>query len=405
MATHSDHRRNFLLLASRLACLGGLGLSAREVLAASQTRVTGVRFTAEDERMKMHIDLDELPAGYKIFTLENPQRIVLDLVNSRVATLLSDELKARGTVRRVRYGKRNASDLRIVLDVNAKPGDVAGQLYEFRGSSKVRLVVDLGMKPITAPSADETIDAADRRDIVIAIDAGHGGRDPGALGYRKTREKDITLDIAFELERKLLRRKGFRPVLTRTADKYIALPERVHLARASRADFLVSIHADAYPKKTARGSSVFALSRSGASSRTAELLAQAENQVDKLFGEVSVDDSNEALSRVLVDLARNAVLESSMECGSAILDRLGRVNVLHKSEVEQANFAVLRAPDVPSLLVETAFISNPREERKLRSRRHQRKLAGAISDGLADYFTLNPPPDSKLAAQKNRRTG
>ncbi len=405
MATHSDHRRNFLLLASRLACLGGLGLSAREVLAASQTRVTGVRFTAEDERMKMHIDLDELPAGYKIFTLENPQRIVLDLVNSRVATLLSDELKARGTVRRVRYGKRNASDLRIVLDVNAKPGDVAGQLYEFRGSSKVRLVVDLGMKPMTAPSADETIDAADRRDIVIAIDAGHGGRDPGALGYRKTREKDITLDIAFELERKLLRRKGFRPVLTRTADKYIALPERVHLARASRADFLVSIHADAYPKKTARGSSVFALSRSGASSRTAELLAQAENQVDKLFGEVSVDDSNEALSRVLVDLARNAVLESSMECGSAILDRLGRVNVLHKSEVEQANFAVLRAPDVPSLLVETAFISNPREERKLRSRRHQRKLAGAISDGLADYFTLNPPPDSKLAAQKNRRTG
>lgn len=388
MATHSDHRRNFLLLASRLACLGGLGLSAREVLAASQTRVTGVRFTAEDERMKMHIDLDELPAGYKIFTLENPQRIVLDLVNSRVATLLSDELKARGTVRRVRYGKRNASDLRIVLDVNAKPGDVAGQLYEFRGSSKVRLVVDLGMKPMTAPSADETIDAADRRDIVIAIDAGHGGRDPGALGYRKTREKDITLDIAFELERKLLRRKGFRPVLTRTADKYIALPERVHLARASRADFLVSIHADAYPKKTARGSSVFALSRSGASSRTAELLAQAENQVDKLFGEVSVDDSNEALSRVLVDLARNAVLESSMECGSAILDRLGRVNVLHKSEVEQANFAVLRAPDVPSLLVETAFISNPREERKLRSRRHQRKLAGAISDGLADYFTL-----------------
>ncbi len=355
--------------------------------------------------MKMHIDLDELPAGYKIFTLENPQRIVLDLVNSRVATLLSDELKARGTVRRVRYGKRNASDLRIVLDVNAKPGDVAGQLYEFRGSSKVRLVVDLGMKPMTAPSADETIDAADRRDIVIAIDAGHGGRDPGALGYRKTREKDITLDIAFELERKLLRRKGFRPVLTRTADKYIALPERVHLARASRADFLVSIHADAYPKKTARGSSVFALSRSGASSRTAELLAQAENQVDKLFGEVSVDDSNEALSRVLVDLARNAVLESSMECGSAILDRLGRVNVLHKSEVEQANFAVLRAPDVPSLLVETAFISNPREERKLRSRRHQRKLAGAISDGLADYFTLNPPPDSKLAAQKNRRTG
>ena len=403
MATPTDQRRNFLLLASRLACLGGLGLSAREALAASQTRVTGIRFTAERERMKMHVDLDELPAGYKIFTLENPQRIVLDLTNSRVATLLSNELKARGTVRRVRYGKRNASDLRIVLDVNAQPGDVSGQLYEFRGSSKVRLVVDLGMAPLTAPSADEAIDSADRRDIVIAIDAGHGGRDPGALGYRKTREKDVTLDIAFELERKLRRRKGFRPVLTRTTDKYIALGDRVQAARSSRADFLISIHADAYPKKTARGSSVFALSRDGASSRTAELLAQAENQVDKLFGEVSVRESNEALSRVLVDLARNAVLESSIECGDAILEKLGRVNVLHKSQVEQANFAVLRAPDVPSLLVETAFISNPREERRLRPRRHQRKLAGAIADGVVDYFSANPPPDSIIALDSRRR--
>lgn len=399
MANLPEQRRNFLLLASKLACLGGLGLSSTEILAASQTRVTGVRFTAQGERMKMHLDLDELPNGYKIFKLSNPDRVVVDLVNSRVATLLSRELKARGTVRRIRYGKRNVSDLRIVLDVNAAPSEVGGRLYEFRGSSKVRLVVDLGMAPLTAPAADELVDAADLRDIVIAIDAGHGGRDPGALGYRKTREKDITLKIAFELERKLRRRKGFRPVMTRSVDKYLPLTERVEFARAQRADFLVSIHADAYPEKSARGSSVFALADKGASSRSAEWLARSENEVDKLFGEISVNDGNELLSRVLVDLARNAMLESSVDCGEAVLSKLAKVNVLHKKTVERANFAVLRAPDVPSILVETAFISNPREERKLRSRRHQRKLASALADGVVEHFSRNPPPDSKLAAR------
>jgi len=194
-------------------------------------------------------------------------------------------------------------------------------------------------------------------------------------------------------------------VLIRDADRYLALQERVRRARNNRADFLISIHADAFPDRSARGSSVFALSTKGASSKAAEVLARTENQADKLFGEISVTDSNAALSRTLIDLAQNAVLESSIECGSVMLKHLGKINALHKSRVEQAGFAILRAPDVPSVLVETAFISNPREERKLRSRRHQRKLANALADGVVEYFMANAPPDTVIASHTNKARG
>ncbi len=370
-----------------------------------QTKVTGVYFHEDRGRMKLHLDLDGVPANYKVFVLDNPQRIVVDLAGSRFSTLLSRDLKARGTVRRIRYGRRNQDDLRIVLDVNLKPGDVSSRIYQFKGTDLKRLVVDLGMKPVTAPANDKPVDAADLRDIVIAIDAGHGGKDPGAIGHLKTQEKDITLKIAHEIEKRLRRRKGFKPFLIRKDDRYLALSERVRRARAGRADLLISIHADAFPQKSAHGSSVFALSTKGASSKAAQVLAETENQADKLFGEIAVGDSSEALSKMLIDLAQNAVLESSIECGSLILDQLGKVNDLHKPQVEQGGFAVLRAPDVPSLLVETAFISNPREERKLRSRRHQRKLAKAISQGVVDYFMLNAPPDTVVASLVDKNRG
>ena len=167
----------------------------------------------------------------------------------------------------------------------------------------------------------------------------------------------------------------------------------------------MSIQADAFPDRSASGSSVFALSTKGASSRAAEVLAKTENQADKLFGEISVSESSGALSRTLIDLAQNAVLESSIECGSVILKHLGKINTLHKASVEQAGFAILRAPDVPSILVETAFISNPREERKLRSRRHQRKLASALADGVVEYFVANAPPDTVIASHVNKKRG
>lgn len=398
-------RRRFLNLTGQGLCASTGLLLLPNSATAAQTQVMGVHFHEDRGRMKMHLDIDSIPSSFKVFKLENPDRVVIDLASSRISTLLSRELRARGTVRRIRYGKRNHDDLRIVLDVNGKPADVSGRTYEFRGTDRKRLVVDLGMKPLTAPDGDEPVEAADLRDIVIAIDAGHGGKDPGAIGHLKTQEKEITLSVAREFAARLRRRKGFKPVLIRDADRYLTLQDRVRSARASRADFLVSVHADAFPDRSAQGSSVFALSTKGASSRAAEVLAKTENQADKLFGEISVADSNDALSRTLIDLAQNAVLESSIECGSVMLKHLGKINSLHKPTVEQAGFAILRAPDVPSILVETAFISNPREERKLRSRRHQRRLANALADGVVEYFMANAPPDSVIASLVNKRRG
>lgn len=372
---------------------------------ATQVQVTGVRFHEDRGRMKMHIDLDRLPKSHNVFTLDKPHRIVVDLPSSRISTLLSKELKARGTVRRIRYGKRNFDDLRIVLDINGQPGNVSSRVYQFKGTNRKRIVVDLGMAPITAEEKDEPVDAADLRDIVIAIDAGHGGKDPGAIGYKGTQEKDVTLKISKELYKRLKRKKGFQPVLIREADEYLSLTERVHLARQSRADLLVSIHADAFPDKSANGTSVYALSTEKPSSRAAELLARTENQADKLFGEIAVAQTEKHLHKTLIDLAQNAVLESSIECGDVILKHLSEVSALHKPTVEQGGFAVLRAPDVPSLLVETAFISNPREERKLRSRRYQRKMAKAMSEGIVDYFMDHAPPDSVIASRVNKKRG
>jgi len=188
-------------------------------------QVTGVRFHEDRGRMKLHLDMDRLPEKHNIFTLEKPHRIVIDLASSRVSTLLSKELKARGTVKRIRYGKRNVHDLRVVLDMNAQPGKVSSRIYQFKGSNAKRLVVDLGMAPMTGIEQDSPVDAADLRDIVVAIDAGHGGKDPGALGYRKTQEKDITLEISAQIYKRIGRKKGFKPVLIRDADQYLSLSQ------------------------------------------------------------------------------------------------------------------------------------------------------------------------------------
>ena len=398
--THS--RRHFIQFAGRALFAVPVavcaGVASKGIAQTAQAQVTGVRFHEDRGRMKLHLDLDRLPDTHNVFTLENPHRVVIDLPSSRISTLLSKELKARGTVRRIRYGKRNFDDLRIVLDINGAPGNVSSRLYQFKGTSKKRIVVDLGMAPVTAAEKDEPVDAPELRDIVIAIDAGHGGKDPGAIGYRGTKEKDVTLKISRELYKRLKRAKGFKPVLIREADEYLSLTERVHLARQSRADLLLSVHADAFPDKSANGTSIYALSTKKPSSRAAELLARTENQADKLFGEIAVAEVEEHLHKTLIDLAQNAVLESSIECGDVILNHLSKVSNLHKPTVEQGGFAVLRAPDVPSLLVETAFISNPREERKLRSWLYQRKMAKALSEGIVEYFMNNAPPDSVIAS-------
>jgi N-acetylmuramoyl-L-alanine amidase len=252
--------------------------------------------------------------------------------------------------------------------------------------------------------ADKQQDAAEEstlpkvdRLITIAIDAGHGGEDPGALGANGSREKDITLDIAKKLKAGVDAVPGMRGVLIRDGDYFVSLSGRVNKARKLQADLFVSIHADAFTRPEARGSSVFALSERGATSAMARYLAKKENESD-LIGGVSLDDKDPNLARILLDLSQTAAINDSLKLGKAVLGNLGKINELHKESVEQAGFAVLKSPDIPSILVETAFISNPEEERRLNSEEYRDKMARAILSGIKKYFASNPPlAKAKLA--------
>jgi N-acetylmuramoyl-L-alanine amidase len=236
------------------------------------------------------------------------------------------------------------------------------------------------------------------RPLVIAIDAGHGGQDPGARGPSGSREKMITLAIARELARQVNATPGLKAYLTRDTDVFIPLAQRYQKARAAKADLFVSIHADSFTSPTARGSSVFVLSQRGASSQAARWLASQENAAD-LVGGVKLQDKDDTLASVLLDLSQSATMKASEDMASAVLDGLKRLGKTHKDEVERANFVVLRSPDVPSMLVETAFISNPEEERRLNDPKHQADLARAILDGVTGYFSRQPPPGTLYAAR------
>ena len=238
-----------------------------------------------------------------------------------------------------------------------------------------------------------------KRDIVVAIDAGHGGEDPGASGSRGQHEKDIVLQIAKELQRQINSEKGFRAELTRTGDYFIPLRKRTEIARKKGADLFISIHADAAPSRAAFGASVFALSDRGATSETARWLADTENRSDLIggAGNVSLDDKDRMLAGVLLDLSMTATLSSSLNVGQKVLGNMGRITSLHKQRVEQAGFMVLKSPDIPSILVETGFISNNNEAAKLATASHQQALARSIHTGVRQYFQQNPPPGTYIA--------
>ncbi len=242
---------------------------------------------------------------------------------------------------------------------------------------------------------------SDKRDIIIAIDAGHGGEDPGAIGPNRKREKDVVLAIARELEALLKADKGFSPTLIRTGDYYISLRGRRDLARQRQADLFVSIHADAFKRKEARGASVYALSTSGATSTAARYLAQRENESD-LVGGVSLSDKDDILAGVLADLSMTSTLDNSLKLGGNVLRNMDRIARLHKKGVEQAGFAVLKSPDIPSILVETGFISNPEESRLLATSAYQKQMARAIHAGIREWFLAHPPSGTLIAWQKQQ---
>jgi N-acetylmuramoyl-L-alanine amidase len=340
---------------------------------------------------------------HSLFSLKNPDRIVIDIKHARLKADPDKLSYGKGVLKGIRTGKHGKDGLRVVLDLSE---EVQPKSFVLRPNQEYghRLVIDLnhkdagssGKKSVRHYSAPKKA-----RDIVIAIDAGHGGEDPGAMGPGRTREKDVVLAIARKLHSLLEKEPGLTPVMIRTGDYYIGLRNRVEKARKHRADLLVSIHADSFRDHRASGSSVYTLSPRGASSEQARLLAEKENSSD-LIGGVTLEDKDDLLASVLLDLSQTATIEASTDVASRVLSGLKSVGKVHKRRVEQAGFRVLKAPDMPSILVETAFISNPAEERKLRSSTHQYRMAKAIKNGIRSYFAENPPPGTILARAKRK---
>ncbi len=344
------------------------------------------------------------PIEYDLFVLTNPDRVVIDLKNTRVALGFDPSVVAVGRERLkgLRAASRGTA-YRIVLDASVKLTPKGFTLKPVAPYGH-RLVVDLYSstpKRVTPPSIP---DKDDRRDVVIAIDAGHGGEDPGASGVDKIQEKKLVLSLAQKLAYRLNRTPGYRVVLVRTGDYYIAHRKRTRIARDERADLFVSLHADAFKSSKVSGASVYALSDRRATSETARWLADKENRSDLIggVGEVSLDDKDDLVARVLVDLSMDANLVASIQAGQCVLDRLGGVTKMHKARVEQAGFVVLTSPDMPSILVETGFISNPAEARRLNRSSYQEQLATALFDGIRDYMGRFAPPGTLIAWQRDQ---
>jgi N-acetylmuramoyl-L-alanine amidase len=363
--------------------------------------VHDVRLWRAPDHTRIVFDLTG-PVEHKLILLDNPSRIVVDVEDTRLKTSLSDLKLDKTPVSRIRSGVREGDDLRVVLDMGAKV-DPRSFVLKANQQAGDRLVLDLYDKKKTSSSTTvkKSVKQSAKRDIIVAIDAGHGGEDPGAIGPKRRREKVVVLAIAREVARLFEADKGFKPTLIRSGDYYISLKGRRDLARKRQADLFVSVHADAFKRKEAHGASVYALSTRGATSTAARYLAQRENAAD-LVGGVSLSDKDDVLAGVLADLSMTSTLDTSLKLGGKVLGRMDNVTKLHKERVEQAGFAVLKSPDIPSILVETGFISNPEESRKLASSSYQKKMARAIHAGIKDWFLAHPPSGTLIAWQKQQ---
>jgi N-acetylmuramoyl-L-alanine amidase len=388
-------RRKFL---KNLAGLSGLAASAVPGLssakAAAGVQVKDIRLSKNKNYVRLVFDLDKI-ADHSLFALQGPDRVVLDVKNARMSHGMVDRVQANSLIRSIRSGVRNDKDLRVVFDLSEEVSPRSFLLAP-SGKSGHRLVIDLHDKKDKTKAVKKT----SKRDVIIAIDAGHGGKDPGATGRSGTHEKIVTLQIAKRLEKDINAQRGMKAVLVRKNDRYMRLRDRIHKARDNHADMMISLHADSFPDPRARGSSIYALSVDGASSETARMLAEKENAADILFGDVNLAVEDQMVKEVLFDLSLTGTIESSLDIGSEILGQLKSVNRVHKKEVQQAGFAVLKAPNIPSVLLETAFISNPREEKNLRSAAHQKKISKAITRGVNKYFSRKAPPGTWLASSE-----
>lgn len=409
LGPHRSKNFSRILLSTLLAWIGVSG----DLLAAE---VRAVRLTATDTGTRVVMDLSSA-VRHKAFLLDDPGRVVVDLPHSSLARqALAKPDSSSGVVTATRSGKLPNNGVRLVFEVQGKvsiqtsalaPSGGAGHrlVIDIAGPSAPRTVSVTPPSPPAQPTAIRPAHAPSEsgRDIVIAVDAGHGGVDPGASGRKGTREKDIVLAVAKLLAARINQEPGMKAVLTRDGDYFITLPERTRRARKAKADLFVSIHADAIANPDVSGSSVYILSERGASSEAARWLAESENAADLKGGVALSDIKDPVLQGVLLDLSQAATISTSMVAAENVLKSLHAVGEVRKPRVQQAGFIVLKSPDIPSMLVETAFISNREDERKLSLPGHRQKLANAIFEGIEQYFQGNAPEGTRLAS--NRRAG
>ncbi len=373
---------------------------------AAPVEIRGARLWIAPDQTQLVIDADA-PIEHKIFPVSAPDRLIIDIPEGRVTGKLPLAEPEDRLVKGVRSGVLANGQLRIVIDL--KQG-VRAKSFVLEPNERYghRLVVDMAPKVGGLPAAGSSPATAKPaangpRDLIVAIDAGHGGEDPGAIGVNGTPEKDITLAIARKLANLINRETGMRAQLVRDGDYYLGLYKRIELGRQFDADLFVSIHADANQQdQDASGSSVFVLSKDGATSTQAKWLADKENNADRIGGVNAVDKAPE-LSKLLWEMSKSGTLEFSNLAAQAMLANLGQVGVVHHGKVQKAGFAVLKAPDMPSMLVETAFITNPEEEKRLNSPDYQAKLAGAMMEGIKEYFANHPPPGTRWASKGGGR--
>ncbi len=401
---------------------------------AQQINVSSLRFWNTPDQTQLLFDVTSSPE-HRIFLMKNPARLVIDMRNTMIKNDLSQPPSTHPLFSRVRAATKNNTDLRIVVDLKR---EISSKNMSLRTNNLDgnRLVIELLEKsptnyakveekpepkiktpppeikpvaekpavavketqqPTTAPPTEAIKVAKQGKDIVIAIDAGHGGDDPGAHGQNGTEEKKITLAIAKKLADLINNQPGMKAVLVRKGDYFIPLRKRMQIARAAKADLFISIHADAFQDADVKGASVFTLSNKGASSEAARWLADSENSSD-LVGGVSLNDKEDILASVLLDLSQTATQDASVNVAKKVLKNFEQIGELHYASVQKAGFLVLKSPDVPSILVETAFISNPSEELRLVNTSHQSKIAGAIFNGIRSYFNKFSPEENKVAA-------
>lgn len=374
---------------------------------AAPAEISGARLWIAPDQTQLVMDANA-PLEHKIFSVSDPNRLIIDIPDARVTGKLPLAEPADLLVKGVRSGLLDNGQLRIVIDLKQA---VRAKSFVLEPNERYghRLVVDMAPKTAKNRSSPTTpspkADAKGQqgpRDLIIAIDPGHGGEDPGAIGSEGTLEKNITLAISHKLANLVNGEPGMRAVLLRDGDYYLSLNKRIELALQQDADLFVSIHADAFVDQGAGGSSVFVLASDGATSQQANWLAERENSADRIGG-IDLQDKSQALSKTLWEMALKGTLEHSDLAARAVLENLSKVGAVHHAKVQKAGFAVLKVPSIPSILIETAFISNPEEEKRLLSGDYQARLAGAIARGIKTYFAANPPPGTRWAGKGGRR--